>query len=597
MPRRYLSVIIGMTVLIIATSAAPLSADSPEQTPQVKASPAASDEQKTDITISDLKASIPGLMEKARIPGLQIALIREGAVVWEGGFGVTSSTGEQEVSTDTIFEAASLTKPLFAYAVMKMVDEKLIDLDTPLLGAVPPEKVEELLGHPLNAEGFRLDWAKKITTRHVLSHSAGMPHGDGGEVYTVFFEPGTDWKYSAEGYQFLQLAVEKLKGQPLDQIINAYVLEPLDMKHSSMVWRKAYEKTMANGHFLYSKPVDFRKRNEATAAASLYTTAGDYARFACAVLNGTGLKPETAKLMLTSSIDMNDDGNLGWGLGFGTQVDGERTAFWQWGDYGIFRNYIIADPNQRSGVVYLTNSFNGLAVCSDLVTKSIGQEALGCLDLSYLQYDSPAYALMWDLKKDGPQAATAQLPDLIKKYPDVFTQERVNGLGEIMENENMYAEAAALYRCNADQHPRSGSALFSLARASVLTGNLAEAKKQYKASLSAQEDPAEQRAVDWAMDYIKAVEDPAIFEEGELQKIAGDYGPRHLMVTDGSLHYFREDADTSNPRPLMAVSKDTFVIEGVSFFKLQVVFDEEGKPKKLVGIYESGQRDESPRDP
>jgi len=597
MPRRYLSVIIGMTVLIIATSAAPLSADSPEQTPQVKASPAASDEQKTDITISDLKASIPGLMEKARIPGLQIALIREGAVVWEGGFGVTSSTGEQEVSTDTIFEAASLTKPLFAYAVMKMVDEKLIDLDTPLLGAVPPEKVEELLGHPLNAEGFRLDWAKKITTRHVLSHSAGMPHGDGGEVYTVFFEPGTDWKYSAEGYQFLQLAVEKLKGQPLDQIINAYVLEPLDMKHSSMVWRKAYEKTMANGHFLYSKPVDFRKRNEATAAASLYTTAGDYARFACAVLNGTGLKPETAKLMLTSSIDMNDDGNLGWGLGFGTQVDGERTAFWQWGDYGIFRNYIIADPNQRSGVVYLTNSFNGLAVCSDLVTKSIGQEALGCLDLSYLQYDSPAYALMWDLKKDGPQAATAQLPDLIKKYPDVFTQERVNGLGEIMENENMYAEAAALYRCNADQHPRSGSALFSLARASVLTGNLAEAKKQYKASLSAQEDPAEQGAVDWAMDYIKAVEDPAIFEEGELQKIAGDYGPRHLMVTDGSLHYFREDADTSNPRPLMAVSKDTFVIEGVSFFKLQVVFDEEGKPKKLVGIYESGQRDESPRDP
>jgi len=597
MPRRYLSVIIGMTVLIIATSAAPLSADSPEQTPQVKASPAASDEQKTDITISDLKASIPGLMEKARIPGLQIALIREGAVVWEGGFGVTSSTGEQEVSTDTIFEAASLTKPLFAYAVMKMVDEKLIDLDTPLLGAVPPEKVEELLGHPLNAEGFRLDWAKKITTRHVLSHSAGMPHGDGGEVYTVFFEPGTDWKYSAEGYQFLQLAVEKLKGQPLDQIINAYVLEPLDMKHSSMVWRKAYEKTMANGHFLYSKPVDFRKRNEATAAASLYTTAGDYARFACAVLNGTGLKPETAKLMLTSSIDMNDDGNLGWGLGFGTQVDGERTAFWQWGDYGIFRNYIIADPNQRSGVVYLTNSFNGLAVCSDLVTKSIGQEALGCLDLSYLQYDSPAYALMWDLKKDGPQAATAQLPDLIKKYPDVFTQERVNGLGEIMENENMYAEAAALYRCNADQHPRSGSALFSLARASVLTGNLAEAKKQYKASLSAQEDPAEQGAVDWAMDYIKAVEDPAIFEEGELQKIAGDYGPRHLMVTDGSLHYFREDADTSNPRPLMAVSKDTFVIEGVSYFKLQVVFDEEGKPKKLVGIYESGQRDESPRDP
>jgi hypothetical protein len=388
-----------------------------------------------------------------------------------------------------------------------------------------------------------------------------------------------------------------MKGQALEEIIDAYVLEPLGMERSSMVWRQAYEKTMANGHFLYSDPVGFRKRSEATAAASLYTTAGDYARFACAVMRGTGLKPETAKLMLTSFIDMNDDGNLGWGLGFGTQTDGERAAFWQWGDYGIFRNYVIASSRQASGVVYLTNSFNGLAVCSEVVKKSIGQEALGCLDLGYLQYDSPAYALLWDIKENGPQAAKAQLPGLIKKYPDVFTQERVNGLGEIMENENMYAEAAAIYRCNADLHPKSGSALFSLARASALTGDLAEAKKQYEASLAAPEDPAEQAAVDWATDYIKAVENPAKFDEGELRKIAGDYGPRHLIVKDGSLHYFREDADTSEPRPLLAVSEDTFVIEGVSYFKLQVVFDDEGNPTKLVGIYESGQRDESPRDP
>jgi len=596
MPRFSLSVIIGMTALIVIAFAVLASADSPEPAPDMKASPATPDQQETDRTISDLNTSIPGLMEKAHIPGLQIALIREGAVAWEGAFGVTNNTGGRTVSTNTILEAASLTKPLFAYAVMKMVDEKLIDLDTPLLGAFPPEQVENFLGHPLDAEGFRLDWARKITARHILSHSAGMPHGDGGEIYTIFFEPGTDWKYSAEGYGLLQLVVEKVKGQPLEEIIDAYVLEPLEMEHSSMVWREAYEKTMASGHFLYGRPVDFRKRSQATAAASLYTTAGDYARFVCAVIKGTGLKPETAQLMITSFIGMNDDGNLGWGLGFGTQVDGERSGFWQWGDYGIFRNYIIADPKQATGVVYLTNSFNGLAVCSELVTKSIGQDALGCLDLDYLQYDSPAYALMWDIKGKGLEAATAQLPGLIKKYPDVFTQEQVNGLGEIMENENMFAEASAIYRFNATRYPRSGSALYSLARASVLTGDLIAAKKHYKASLSAPENPAEQAAVDWAMDYIKALENPATLDECELQKIAGDYGPRHLIVKDGSLQYFREDADTSEPRPLMAVSKDTFIIEGVSFFKLQVVYDEEGSPTKLVGIYESGQRDESPRD-
>ena len=119
----------------------------------------------------------------------------------------------------------------------------------------------------------------------------------------------------------------------------------------------------------------------------------------------------------------------------------------------------------------------------------------------------------------------------------------------------------------------------------------------YKASLSAPEDPSEEDQVDWALDYIKAVEDPAQIDEDTLKRIAGDYGPRHLTVKDGSLYYSREDADTSQQRPLLAVTKDTFVIEGVTYFKLQVVFDKKGNPTKLVGIYETGQRDESPRNP
>jgi CubicO group peptidase (beta-lactamase class C family) len=593
MSRRTLSAILAPVLIALSSSA---SGDSPERAPTIEASPAVSAEERAEQTIAELEESIPDLMEKARIPGLQIALIRRGEVIWRGAYGVTNTAGGAVVTRDTIFEAASLTKPLFAYVVMQMVDKKLIDLDTPLLAAVPKKRAEELIGHSLDTEGFRLDWAKKITARHVLSHSAGMPHGDGGEIYPIFFEPGTDWKYSAQGYQFLQMVVEGIEGKPLEEIVDAYVLDPLGMGHSSMVWRESYEKPMANGHWLYGRPEEIRKRSRATAAASLYTTAGDYARFVCAVLDGSRLKPETHKEMLASFVDMNDEGTLGWGLGFGTQVEGDRTAFWQWGDYGIFRNYVIADPEQRSGVVYLTNSFNGLAVCSELVMKSIGQDALGCLELNYMQYDSPALALLWDLKEKGPQAATKQLPSLVKEYPDVFTDDRVNGLAGIMENEEMYAEAAAIYRFIADQHPRSGDALFDLARVSVLMGDLDKAKKLYTASLSAPEDPPGENQVDWALDYIKALEDPAQIDESTLKKIAGGYGPRHIFVKDGSLFYSREDADTSKPRPLKAVTQDTFVIEGVTYFKLQVVFDEEGNPTKLVGIYETGQRDESPRD-
>lgn len=79
--------------------------------------------------ISDLETNIPYLMEKARIPGLQIAVIRDGKVVWQKGFGFKNAATNVPVTDETIFEAASLTKPIFAYAVMMMVDEGLIDLD------------------------------------------------------------------------------------------------------------------------------------------------------------------------------------------------------------------------------------------------------------------------------------------------------------------------------------------------------------------------------------------------------------------------------------------------------------------------------------
>lgn len=545
--------------------------------------------------ISDLETGIPELMQKARIEGLQIALIRNGKVVYEKGYGNKSSVTGGPVTVETIFEAASLTKPLFAYAVMKMVDEGLIDLDRPLLGYLPREQVEQELGHSLEEEGFRLDWFEKITARHVLCHSAGTPHGEGGTPYPLFFEPGSKWKYSAAGYYFLQKVVEHMKGKSLDIVIDEYVLKPLGMKRSCMVWRDGYEKTMSKGHDAFGQPQDFRKRTEAHAAATLYTTAGEYARFVCAVMNGEGLTSETHKEMLTSFINMNDEWNLEWSLGFGLQNDGNGTAFWQWGDYGIFRNYIIAYPVHGTGVVYLTNSFHGLAVCGDLVARSIGGRALGNTALEYLPYDSPLYTVVWDLKDNGPDAARIKLPGLIKQYPETFTRERLSGIGGLFEEQRMFAEAIAIFECNLEAHPRSGRAMYSLARACLGAGEYERARGLYSKSLEAAEDSVEAAGVEWAMDYIKALEEPLQLDEKYLRKLAGDYETRHLSVEKGTLYYFRENTGSTEPRPLSALARDTFILEGTVFFKLKVEFDDSGNPVKLIGLYENGSRDESLR--
>lgn len=546
--------------------------------------------------IGILAASIPDLISSARIPGLQIALIADGAVVWEQGFGTTKSDDGEPVTTDTVFEAASLTKPLFAYAVMTLVDDGVVDLDRPVVEMASSELIERFLGHPVDTEGFRADWFRSITPRHILSHSAGMAHGERESPYLLAFEPGTDWKYSADGYVLLQWVVEEITGTGLDELIAVRVLNPIGMEASSMVWRNAYEATMANGHELFGAPVPFRKRTEPNAAASLYTTAGDYARFTAAVIRGEGLRAATADEMLGWDVDMSESGRVGWSLGFGLQRDGLGTAFWQWGDYGVFRNYVIADREQRSGVVFLTNSFNGLAVCGDVVAMSLGREALGNTELEYQPAGGPFYELLWAAKDGGAEAVAGALPEAVAEHPDVVTPERISGMGALLLDAGLIDEALVFHRFNLERHPGSGERMADLAHSEMMAGDLERARELFTASRTAPESAADPARIDWIMGYLQAMKRPAPLDGAALQRIAGDYGPRHLRVRDGRLYYSRDTTDPAAQQPLHAISEDTFVLEGVTYFRLRVVSDEDGRPVKLVGQYEGGGEDESPRD-
>jgi CubicO group peptidase (beta-lactamase class C family) len=163
---------------------------------------------KTDVAkeklVAELERTIPDLMKKASIPGLTIALVRDGKLLWAKGFGVKSTKTNEPVTEDTIFEAASLTKPFFAYAAMKMVESGELSLDRPLIEYVPRDYLEKrYIEHSFDLEGFRSDWFRKVTARMVLSHSSGLPHGDPRTPLPIFYEPGTRYRYSADGYMYL----------------------------------------------------------------------------------------------------------------------------------------------------------------------------------------------------------------------------------------------------------------------------------------------------------------------------------------------------------------------------------------------------------
>jgi CubicO group peptidase (beta-lactamase class C family) len=546
---------------------------------------------------ADLEASIPGLLEKGHVPGLQIALIRDGKTVWSGAFGVTNAVSREPVTPETIFEAASLTKPFFAYLAMKLVDEGVLDLDTPIVNYVPREAIEKQLGHSIDLEGFRRDWLEKITPRHVLSHSSGLPHGEGGTPYPIFFEPGTQYKYSADGYYFLQMAVERLKGQKLEVIMKDYVLDPLGMTRSSMVWQDAYETTMANGHGSFGAPEDFRKRSEAHAAATLYTTASDYARFVCAVLNGEGLKEDTLKEMLTPQISVDKDKGLEWSLGFGLQTDANGAAFWQWGDYGIFRNYIIAYPKQKTGVVYLANSFYGLDLCRELVARSIGEEARGVEFLGYLQYDSPIYAFIWAVMDQGTEAVDTLLPTMATEHPELISDKGIELVISLLKEGKRYDEVIAFCRFIEGKRPPSAALDAESARAYLEKGDFSNAKAYYsKAQQSRNKADFDSTTVDWAMSYMRALEEPATLQADYMRRLSGDYGPRHIKFENGKLYYLRDNTATKDWRELIPLSMDTFVIREISYFRMHFEMDASGMPTKIIGMYEGGGEDQSVRD-
>jgi CubicO group peptidase (beta-lactamase class C family) len=131
------------------------------------------------------------------------------------------------------------------------------------------------------------------------------------------------------------------------------------------------------------------KPTEAGAASTLNTTAGDYARFVDAVLNGKGLKPGTLGEMETPQVALDPEcrictrhepkqlsKNLFWGLGWGIQREDGKDALWHWGDNGSFKAFVMAEPKSKSGIVMFTNSQKGLEVARPLVDEAMGTESL-----------------------------------------------------------------------------------------------------------------------------------------------------------------------------------------------------------------------------
>jgi tetratricopeptide (TPR) repeat protein len=231
-----------------------------------------------------------------------------------------------------------------------------------------------------------------------------------------------------------------------------------------------------------------------------------------AMMNDTGLKPETVREMLRPQIDVAKD--VYWGLGFGLERTPNGDAFWQWGDYGVFRNYIVGYKDKKIGVVYLTNSFNGLSIGQDLVRAAIGGEKEPAIAyLGYDQYDSPGPRFFRAVMAKGVEEAERLWPEFRKTYPEDFNEAVINRVGYQLLGARRSKEAITVLRYNAESYPQSANVYDSLAEAYMNSGETKLAIAYYKKALEAiPKDPRPDK------DFLEQIKKGAEEHLKELEK-------------------------------------------------------------------------------
>jgi CubicO group peptidase (beta-lactamase class C family) len=539
-----------------------------------------------------MEREIPRLLREAEVPGISIAVIRDKKIAWSGAFGVADPASGTPVRPDTVFQAASLTKPVVAYVTLRLADRGAIDLDRPLWATLP---------HPRLEKDPR---ARRITARHVLSHTTGLPNW-GDDKLETRFPPGERFGYSGEGFVWLQKTLEKLTGTPIADLVRQEAFAPLGMAHSSLVWEEGFLGTAAIAPSGAVEPQP--QRREANAAASLVTTAEDYGRFLVAILEGTGLKPETRTALLTPVLQVSSrysdpasppHEGLAWGLGVGLQGPGGREAFWHWGDNGAWRAYVFVRTDGSAGLIYFANSHEGLSIARALASIAVGGPQTGLDWLGYESHDDPRHVARKDIEKalrSSPEAGARRWRELRKTQPAVINEELALEMAENLIDWRRGVDAVAILEAAAAEDPRSAKLQDRLGIASLTAGDLEKARRSFEKALKLDpKTPSRQAELRWIDEGLEARKKPVSLSEEELRRFIGDYGPRHVTLENGRLVYRRDGLPQS--WPLVPLSSDTFAPEGLGDIRIRFAADPGGRVTKLVILGPGGVEGESARE-
>ena len=326
--------------------------------------------KETENSIFENDTEIEKWLKQNKVPTLGLGIIENGKLRQVKVFGEIKNG--IVAPYNTIFNVASLTKPVTAVVALKLISTGKWNLDEPVYKYWTDP---DIANDPRN---------KKLTTRLILSHQTGFPNWRGSnenQKLSFEFDPGTKYQYSGEGMEYLRKALENKFKKTLQQLADELIFKPLKMTDTRYIWDKNMDiSRLAVGYDKNGNVYETQKNKTPNAADDLLTTIEDYGNFLVSVMNSDGLTKQVFDEMKSHQVASNKRKHFGLGFEIYDFENGDYVLSHGGSDKGV-RTIVFIFPKTKDGLLIFTNSDTGGSLYEDLVKHYLGNNGQRIIDI------------------------------------------------------------------------------------------------------------------------------------------------------------------------------------------------------------------------
>lgn len=420
-----------------------------------------------NVNVAAFNKEVQQMMDDLGVPGLSLAIIDQNRISFSHTYGYRELENKLPADSETIFEAASLSKSFLVFVVHQLIEEGKLELDKPIWQYLDYEPLKHDVRY------------RQITVRMLLSHCSGMENWRGennADTLELLSDPGKRFVYSGEGYQYLAKVVESILHRSYGEYINDKVIQPLGLKRTFSVYdeKRGGADNYATGYNNFGKAVQKWKNNETVPASGMHLTAADYARLMIAIFDGEHLSARTAREIVRQGIPMDKDNPaLYFGLGFGVICNAGDTIVFHNGSNRGFKAWAWYSVVKKCGFVVLTNGDRGVATAKriDELSTGLNLDPYYGSDAVFEQYPSTATELLKIYRQEGTAAMLARTEALEKDHQ--IKAKTLNEMAWFFFGENKIAKK--LLEDNIRLYPTSPFAFFLLGELHLALGEYEQA--------------------------------------------------------------------------------------------------------------------------